>query len=497
MLDTIGEGGFIVYVPEREFFQDPFDVGRHRGRDLADGALAAARLTGGHGQAGNSQETANEDQLHTERQAGLVDVAPSDLVSDLVRERLGLTGTHVGCDTSQCGACVVHIDGMSVKSCTALAVTLEGKSHHHRGTCHGQPLHPMQQAFTENHGLQCGFCTPGMIMSAVDFAERNPAPTPEGVRRWLEGNMCRCTGYQNIVASVMAGTAAMQTKRSMTMGNPTGIGVSLLRKEDKRFITGHGNYVADIKRPDMLMGAFLRSPHAHALIKSIDTEAALALPGVVAVLTGEDLKADGVGGLPCAWPVTGKDGTATKEPAHPALAQGKVRCVGDAVAFVIAETLEQARAAAEAVVVDYEVATRGGRRARCAQAGSSRRLRRHSRQRLLRLGPGRQARHRCRLQEGGARGQDQPGQQPPGRQSDGAACRDRRIRPRAGSVHAVDHQPVSAHREVADGQLRPEHSAAQIAGGIARRRRRLRRQAVPLCRRSGGHLVLERNWAGR
>ena len=156
------------------------------------------------------------------------------------------------------------------------------------------------------------------------------------------------------------------------MGNPTGIGVSLLRKEDMRFITGHGNYVADIKRPDMLMGAFLRSPHAHAVIKSIDTNAALASPGVVAVFTGEDLKADGVGGLPCAWPVIGKGGMASKEPLHPALAQGKVRCVGDAVAFVIAETIEQARAGAEAVVVDYEPLTRGGRRARCAQARRSR-----------------------------------------------------------------------------------------------------------------------------
>ena len=143
-----------------------------------------------------------------------VDVEPSDLVCDLVRERLGLTGTHVGCDTSQCGACVVHIDGISVKSCTAFAVSLEGKSLTTiEGLASGAALHPMQQAFTENHGLQCGFCTPGMIMSAVDFAKRNPAPTPEGVRRWLEGNMCRCTGYQNIVASVIAGTAAMQAQK--------------------------------------------------------------------------------------------------------------------------------------------------------------------------------------------------------------------------------------------------------------------------------------------
>jgi carbon-monoxide dehydrogenase small subunit len=140
-------------------------------------------------------------------------VAPNELLSELVRERLGLTGTHVGCDTSQCGACVVHIDGLSVKSCTALAVTLDGTSVTTiEGLANGNMLHPMQKAFTENHGLQCGFCTPGMIMSAIEFAERNPRPTPEAVRRWLEGNICRCTGYQNIVASVMAGAAAMQTK---------------------------------------------------------------------------------------------------------------------------------------------------------------------------------------------------------------------------------------------------------------------------------------------
>jgi len=139
------------------------------------------------------------------------------------------------------------------------------------------------------------------------------------------------------------------------MANPTGIGVSVRRKEDMRFITGRGNYVADVKRPDMAVGVFLRSPHAHARIRSIDTSAAATMPGVVGVLTGADLKADGVGGLPCAWPVTGKNGTASKEPAHPALAQGKVRCVGDAVAFVVAETLAQARNAAEAIAVDYEV----------------------------------------------------------------------------------------------------------------------------------------------
>jgi aerobic carbon-monoxide dehydrogenase large subunit len=138
------------------------------------------------------------------------------------------------------------------------------------------------------------------------------------------------------------------------MTNPTGIGASVLRKEDKRFLAGRGTFVADIKRPAMTFGVFVRSPHAHARIKAIDLTAALALPGIVAVLTGDDLKRDGVGGIPCGWCVTGKGGVPMKEPPHPALAQGKVRYVGDAVAFVVADTIANARDAAAAVAIEYE-----------------------------------------------------------------------------------------------------------------------------------------------
>jgi len=131
------------------------------------------------------------------------------LLVQLLRENLGLTGTHVGCDTSQCGACVVEIDGASVKSCTILAVQCEGrKVTTIEGLAKDGKLHPMQQAFHENHGLQCGFCTPGMIMSAIDLAKRNAKPTETEVREWLEGNICRCTGYHNIVKSIMAGAKA-------------------------------------------------------------------------------------------------------------------------------------------------------------------------------------------------------------------------------------------------------------------------------------------------
>ncbi len=143
--------------------------------------------------------------LRVNQQTHTIECAPNTLLVEALRENLRLTGTHVGCDTSQCGACTVHVDGKSVKSCTMLAVeavgadvtTIEGLSNH------GE-LHPMQAAFVEHHGLQCGFCTPGMVMCATDLVRRNPKPSEHEVRHWLEGNLCRCTGYHNIVKAVMS-----------------------------------------------------------------------------------------------------------------------------------------------------------------------------------------------------------------------------------------------------------------------------------------------------
>jgi aerobic carbon-monoxide dehydrogenase small subunit len=133
-----------------------------------------------------------------------LDVEPRQLLVHALRDNLGLTGTHVGCDTSNCGACTVHMDGMAVKSCTILAVQADGAE---ITTIEGMGtednLHPMQEAFWNNHGLQCGYCTPGMIMSATALLARNPNPTEEEVRQGLEGNLCRCTGYHNIVKSVL------------------------------------------------------------------------------------------------------------------------------------------------------------------------------------------------------------------------------------------------------------------------------------------------------
>ncbi len=138
-------------------------------------------------------------------------VEPRQLLVDFLREEMRLTGTHVGCDTSQCGACVVHVDGKPVKSCTALVVQLDGADVKtiESLAADGEELHPMQEAFRQNHGLQCGFCTPGMVMSALGLLDQNPDPSETEIREWLEGNICRCTGYHNIVKSIQAAATTM------------------------------------------------------------------------------------------------------------------------------------------------------------------------------------------------------------------------------------------------------------------------------------------------
>ncbi len=139
------------------------------------------------------------------------DVPGHTLLVDFIRQNLGLTGTHVGCDTSQCGACVIHVNGDSVKACTLLATQADGAQVTTiEGLAQGDNLHPMQAAFRETHGLQCGFCTPGMVMSAVDLLQKNPNPSEDEIRGWLKGNICRCTGYHNIVKAIQS--VAQQSK---------------------------------------------------------------------------------------------------------------------------------------------------------------------------------------------------------------------------------------------------------------------------------------------
>ncbi len=147
-------------------------------------------------------------------QPAAANVEARTLLVDFLRDHLKLTGTHRGCDTSQCGACVVHLDGRSIKACTLLAVQASGsKVLTIEGVAPGTTLHPLQEALREHHGLQCGFCTPGVVMSALDLLQRRPDPTEQQIRDWLEGNLCRCTGYSGITRAI-ATAAATGTTRS-------------------------------------------------------------------------------------------------------------------------------------------------------------------------------------------------------------------------------------------------------------------------------------------
>ena len=141
------------------------------------------------------------------------DVIPNTLLSTFIRETLHLTGTHIGCDTSQCGACSIHLDGKAIKSCSILAIQADGcEITTIEGISDGDKLHPMQEAFRNNHGLQCGYCTPGMIMSGIKLVENNPNISESGIRKGLEGNICRCTGYNNIVKSIAEASVVMGGK---------------------------------------------------------------------------------------------------------------------------------------------------------------------------------------------------------------------------------------------------------------------------------------------
>ena len=258
-------------------------------------------------------------------------------------------------------------------------------------------LHAMQQAFHENHGLQCGFCTPGMIMSALDLVSRNPQPSESDVRHWLEGNICRCTGYQNIVTSVIAGAAAIQaTQEGADMANADGHrrihpaqGRPALSLRPRQLRVGHQAAEHGVGGVCALAACTCANLWASTL------PPAMKVPGVLLVLTGEDLKADGVGTIPCGWGITGRDGQPMKEPPHPALAQGKVRYVGDAVAMVVAETREAALQGMEALVDRLRAAAGGRRHARRDQARRTAGLRRRAEQSLFRVGCRRQGRDRC------------------------------------------------------------------------------------------------------
>ena len=266
------------------------------------------------------------------------DVDARLLLVHYLRDTLGLTGTNVGCDTSQCGSCTVLMDGKAVKSCTVLAVQADGaKVTTIEGLATNGKLHPLQDAFWEKHGLQCGFCTPGMILTACNLLEKNPKPSEAEIRHGLEGNLCRCTGYQNIVAAVKEAADAhgeREGREEAPMASRI-FGSAIKRREDPRLITGQAKYTDDFVLPGMAYLSVVRSPYAHAKILGIRTKTAAAMEGVLGVFTGKDMKDAGFGGIPCAWVVPGSD---TKTPAYPPIAIDTVRYVGNAVAIVVART---------------------------------------------------------------------------------------------------------------------------------------------------------------
>src|SRR2546422_8728916 len=231
-------------------------------------------------------------------------VEPRLLLVHFLRENAGLTGTHVGCETSLCGACTVLLDGQAVKSCTVLAVQADGrKITTVEGLAAGDQLHPIQEGFWEEHGLQCGFCTPGMIMCSHDLLERHPNPSDSEIREGINGNLCRCTGYQHIVAAVKnaarkmstpvaaragargamatpAKSPAPQKKANGKAGNGDWVGKRMKRKEDPRMIRGISHYTDDLKLAGLAYCAFAVSPHGDAGIKCIPNVRATALARV-------------------------------------------------------------------------------------------------------------------------------------------------------------------------------------------------------------------------
>ena len=298
------------------------------------------------------------------------EVESRKLLVHFLRDDLGVTSTHVGCDTTQCGACTVHLDGSAVKSCTVLAVQADGAAVNTVESLRkpGDAEHPLQSAFREHHALQCGFCTPGMIMSALELLRREPQPTEEHIRAWLKGNFCRCTGYQHIVDAIRAaGEAATSRDRSgaevaagpavtEVLGSSAGqadrfFGQPLTRREDDRHLRGRGRFTDDVRSADAagtLHVALARSPHAHARIRSVSADRAARIPGVVTVVTGADLL-DQVSPLPANWILPGM-----RVPVHRVLADEVARFQGEGIAAVVAADAYTAADAAAAIDVDYE-----------------------------------------------------------------------------------------------------------------------------------------------
>ncbi len=278
-----------------------------------------------------------------------LEIEPRELLVYVLRERLGLTGTNVGCDTSSCGACTVLVNGESVKSCTMLGVQADGMDITTiEGLARNGELHPVQQAFHDHHALQCGYCTPGMVLAAVSLIDEWRSDRRGGDPRRARGEplpLHRVPQHRPGRRGSCRGGVMTAVESA-----PKVIGTSVKRKEDASLLRGLGTFVDNLTLPATVNMAVVRSPYPRARITGVNLDAARAAEGVVAAFSGADLAGDWEGGLPCAWPVT-ED---IKMPPHFPLATDEARYQGDGVAVVVAESRALAKDAAELVEVDYE-----------------------------------------------------------------------------------------------------------------------------------------------
>jgi putative selenate reductase molybdopterin-binding subunit len=268
-----------------------------------------------------------------------LEVAPRTRLIDALRVGLGLTGTKEGCGTGDCGSCTVLLDGRAVNSCMVLALQAEGRTVTTiEGVGAPGRLDPVQQALVESGGIQCGFCTPGMVMSLKALLSQNPHPSPEDLRVAISSNLCRCTGYSKILAAARAALAGESRSAGDSVASSP-IGESFIRVDAVEKVTGRALYAEDIQLPRMIYGAVLRSPHPHARILSIDTRPAEEMEGVRAVVSGADLE-------------MGYYGIDLQD--QQMFAKDKVRFVGEPIAAVAAVTADLAREAASRIRVEYQ-----------------------------------------------------------------------------------------------------------------------------------------------
>ncbi|MEO0467758.1 MAG: molybdopterin cofactor-binding domain-containing protein [Pseudomonadota bacterium] len=280
----------------------------------------------------------------------LVEADPTAPLVETLRQDLRLKGTHVGCQSARCGACLIEVDGAATKACTLLTGQAEGAEITTiEGVAKNGALDPLQETFRQCHALQCGYCTPGMVMAVRELLRTTPAPSDAEIRTALKGNLCRCTGYQNIVKAVRMVIGDASAGQAASPPETSGVGAAIPRVEDERFLTGRGQYCADIDLPGQAHAAFVRSVLPHAEIVEIDTRLAAQIPGVIAILTGADVAKDEIGLLRCGWTVYSHTGEPMQGGDRPILAHKKVRFVGEALAVVVAERPEIADRAARAV----------------------------------------------------------------------------------------------------------------------------------------------------